>query len=146
MATSTLTTTLTDDVYLDEPWLSIRWDSVHRYVHSEWKAFATSVEFRAGLMKGLQAIRENHALGYLSDTRKIKVIVRKDVIWAHETWGRLATAAGLKRLGLVRAQAGLGKMTVDEIVALVDDDALLVRAFDSLDAALKWVSGAQVES
>jgi hypothetical protein len=60
------------DVYADEPWLTIRWDSAHNCVHGEWKAFATSVEFRAGLMKGLEAIRDKRATGYVSDTRKAK--------------------------------------------------------------------------
>lgn len=43
-----------DDVYADQPWLYIRWDNEHKCVYSEWKAFANSAEFRAGLMKGLQ--------------------------------------------------------------------------------------------
>lgn len=41
-----------DDIYVDAPYLSIRWDSVNHLVHAEWKAFANSAEFRAGLSKG----------------------------------------------------------------------------------------------
>jgi hypothetical protein len=32
-----------DDIYVDEPYLSIRWDSVSNHVHAEWKAFAKFV-------------------------------------------------------------------------------------------------------
>ena len=48
-------------VYVDEPYLSIRRDSVHRHVLSEWRAFANSSELRTCLLKGIQAIRDNQA-------------------------------------------------------------------------------------
>jgi hypothetical protein len=129
------------EVYLDEPWLSIWWDPACSCVHGEWKAFATSVEFRAGLMKGLDAIKHKKAAGYVSDTRKVKVIVHKDQQWVQETWIPLAVAAGLKRLALVTGNPGLGKTTVVELVDQVDDDTFL-RSFETVDDAFKWVATA----
>jgi hypothetical protein len=130
------------DVYVDEPWVYMRWDNEHNCVHSEWKGFANSAEFRAVLMRGLQAVRERHATGYVSDTRKLKVIVHEDQKWANETAIPLMAAAGLKRLAMVTSQAGLGKVTVEEIVSMVDNRGLLMRTFDSLPAALAWVKSA----
>ncbi len=129
------------DVYTDEPWLTIWWDSAHRCVHGEWKAFATSVEFRAGLMKGLEAIKDKKATAYVSDTRKLKVIVQKDQRWVQETWIPLAVAAGLKRVALVIGAAGLGRAAVVEIVEQVDDQTFL-RNFDTLAEAFRWVARA----
>jgi hypothetical protein len=37
----------TDDIYVDEPWLLLRWDRDHQCVFAEWKAFATSMEFQS---------------------------------------------------------------------------------------------------
>jgi hypothetical protein len=128
-----------DDVLVDQPWVLMRWDRSSKCVVSVWKGFANSAEFRAVLEKGLQAIRDRHALGYVSDTRKIKVIVREDQKWANETLIPLMGAAGLKRLAMVTADAGLGKVTVEEIVKMVDNKPLLMRAFDSLPAAMRWV-------
>ena len=51
-------------------------------------------------------------------------------------------AAGLKRLAMVTADAGLGKVTVEEIVKLVDNRPLLMRSFDSVPAAMRWVKEA----
>jgi hypothetical protein len=134
------------DVYSDEPWLSIRWDNEHKWVHSEWRAFANSVEFRAGLMKGLQAIQEKHATRYLTDSRKVKVVVREDQQWVNETWILLAAAAGLKRLAVVVADTGLGKMTVEEIVNLNDNErGVLSRTFTSITEAMKWLAEEQIE-
>jgi hypothetical protein len=130
------------DFYLDEPWVSIRWDGVHNYVHTEWKAFANSAEFRAALMKVLDVVRDKRAVSYLSDTRKVKVIVHDDQAWANEVWVPLLVAAGLKRFALVTAASGLGKVTVEEVVKLVDNRGVLMRSFASVDDARSWLARA----
>ena len=61
------------------------------------KAFANSAEFRAALMRALDAIRDKGSNRYLSDTRKVKVVVHDDQAWANEVWIPLLVAAGVKR-------------------------------------------------
>jgi len=56
------------DLYLDEPWVSIRWDDAHHCVYTEWKAFANSAEFRAALMTALDAIKETGSSRAISVT------------------------------------------------------------------------------
>jgi hypothetical protein len=131
------------DLYLDEPWVSIRWDGVHHYVHTEWKGFATSSEFRAALMRALDPIREKRSVGYLSDTRKVKVIVHTDQAWANEVWIPLLVKAGVKRFALVTAASGLGKMNVEDVIHLVDNRGVLMRGFDSLVDARQWLAQGQ---
>jgi hypothetical protein len=131
-----------DDVYVDEPYLSIRWDRVHRHVFSEWRAFANSIELRSSLLKGIQAIRDNHAAAYVSDARKLKVIVHEDQKWIHDKWMPLAQEAGLKRLAFVTAPTGLGKLTIEDVSDLVDHNELQSRTFDSVSSARQWVSEA----
>ena len=131
-----------NDVYVDEPYLSIRWDSLHRHVLSEWRAFANSAELRTCLLKGIQAIRDNHAVAYVSDARKVKVIVHDDQSWIHDKWMPLAQEAGLRRLAFVTAPTGLGKLTIEDVSGLVDHHELQSRTFDSMAAARQWVSEA----
>jgi len=131
-------------VYVDEPYLSIRWDSVHQHVHTEWRAFANSMELRAGLLKGIPAIKDNRAVAYVSDARKVKVIVHADQKWIKETWLPLAIGAGLKRLAFVTAATGLGKLNVEDVAGLVDQHGLQSRTFDSMAAARQWVSEGRI--
>ncbi len=131
---------MTNKVYADEPWVSVRWEDAEQYVHTEWKAFANSQEFRSALMKVLEAIRETHTVRYLSDTRKVKVIVHEDQQWADETWFPLVAAAGLKRFAAVTAEAGLGKLTVEEVFDAVHLKGLEVRKFNTVAAARKWLA------
>jgi hypothetical protein len=128
------------DVYVDEPYLSIRWDGLHKHVFSEWRGFANSAELRSSFLKGIQAIRDNRAAAYVSDARKLKVLIHDDQKWIQETWMPLAIQAGLKRLAIVTASTGLGKLTIEDVVVLIDDHGLRSRTFDSLAPARKWVS------
>jgi hypothetical protein len=128
---------------VDEPYLTIRWDGVHNHVLSEWKGFANSAELRAGLLKGIEAISDNHAMAYVSDARKLKVIVHEDQRWVQEKWLPLAIQAGLKRLAFVTAGTGLGKATIEDTVVLVDNHGLESRTFSSVDAAWHWVAQAR---
>jgi len=129
-----------NDVYVDEPYLSIRWDVLHNHVFSEWRGFANSAELRSCLLKGIEAITDNRAAAYVSDARKVKVIVHEDQKWIKEIWMPQAVRAGLQRLAFVTAPTGLGKVTVEEVCGLVDDHGLQSRTFASMEAARQWVS------
>lgn len=133
------------DLYVDEPYLSIRWDGVHRHVYSEWKAFANSAELRSSLLKGIRAISDHKAVAYVSDARKLKVIVPEDQEWIKTTWMPRALQAGLQRLAFVTAPAGLGRMTVQDLSGLVDVSGLQSRTFESISAARQWVAEVAVK-
>ena len=90
-------------------------------------------------MKGIQAIRDNQAAAYVSDARKLKLIVHEDQKWIRDKWMPLAEEAGLKRLAFVTAPTGLGKLTVEDVSGLVDHQDLQSRTFDSMAAARQWV-------
>ncbi len=98
-------------------------------------------ELRAGLLRGVDAIRDHRAVAYLTDTRKVKVIVEADQAWINQTWLPLAIDAGLKRVAVVTAAHGLGKLTVEDVVESTDDQGVLqTRIFDSIGAAWEWIS------
>lgn len=126
--------------YVNEPYLSIRWDAVHKHVFAEWKAFANSAELRAGLLRGVKAIKDHGAFAYVSDARKVKVIVHADQDWIRDSWLPLAVAAGLRRLAVVTAPTGLGKVTAEEVCAKLVEQGLQSRSFDSLASARRWIA------
>jgi len=96
-------------------------------------------------MKALDAISDKRAVRYLSDTRKVKVIVQEDQTWANEVWIPLLVKAGVKRFALVTASSGLGKLTVEDVIDLVDNKGLLMRGFGSLEEARTWLAEAEVD-
>jgi hypothetical protein len=92
-------------------------------------------------MRALDAIRDKRAIAYLSDTRKVRVIVYDDQVWAHEVWVPLLVDAGVKRFALITAASGLGRANVEDVIAMVDNRGLLMRGFDSLEKARTWLAG-----
>src|SRR4029077_6616081 len=131
-------TPMEDQIYLDEPYLSIRWRSIPQILFAEWKGFATSAEFRAALLKGVQAIREHHVVGYVSDARKAKVFVAEDTQWVSEVWLPQVLKAGLKRMAMVTADEGLGKAIIEDVAKEIDNHGLAMRKFNSVAAATVW--------
>jgi hypothetical protein len=129
-----------DDVHLDERWLSIRWDRQHHCVHAEFKTFANSGDFRAGTTQILDAIRARKATALISDNRRLEGVANLDQLWLRDTWLPLAVAAGVKRIAVVVAPRGLGKVATEAIISKFGKTAFETRTFDSLPDAEKWVS------
>ena len=117
----------------------MRWDGVHKYVHSEWKTFATSAELRISKLRGIQAIKDHAALAYLSDVRNIQLIVEVDQLWFKETWRPLAIREGLKHIAFVTTSSGFGRRTIEDVALSLDGDDLRSSTFGSVEAAQVWL-------
>jgi hypothetical protein len=135
-----LNTSTPDNVHLDKPWLSISWDRERKCVYAEFKAFATSSEFRTGTMRILDAIRERHSSALISDNRRLEGVENADQLWIRDDWVPMAVAAGLKRIAVVVAKQGLGRIASEEILSEIGDAKFATRTFTSLDDARKWVA------
>jgi hypothetical protein len=129
------------DVHVDEPWLSVRWDPQRHSVYAEFRSFANSTEFRAGTMRIIDAIRERHAARLISDNRRLEGVVYEDQLWLRDTWVPLAVAAGIKRIAVVVAHQGLGKIATEEIIGRFGETEFLTRTFEAVADAQKWVAG-----
>src|ERR1700675_1995609 len=74
----TLSIPYDEGVYLDKPWLAIRWDADLRCVTAEFKAFATSSEFRSGCQTIIAAIKDRKAVSLISDNRRLEGVTGED--------------------------------------------------------------------
>ena len=127
-----------DEIFLDEPYLSIRWRAVPKILYAEWHGYATSEEFRAALLTGVRAMSSRHVVAYVSDARKAKAVAPEDEVWAREVWLPQAVAAGLKRMAIVTAESGLVKMEFDDAAVDMTSQAFSMRTFTSIEAATVW--------
>jgi hypothetical protein len=129
-----------DAVFPDEPWLAIQADRKSGCVYAEWKGFANSAEFRASTMKILDAIRSTGAASLISDNRRLEGVANQDQLWIRDTWVPLATAAGLKRIALVLAHHGLGKIASEEILNQIGPGIFTTRSFTTVSEAMEWTA------
>ena len=129
-------------VYIDEPLLLMRWDADHQCVFVQWKSVATSAQFRDVLTKVLAVVRDNHACGFVSDTRNLELITDQDQRWMWNAWAPLAIEAGLRKVAVIMAQHWLGRMGIERIFNGRHNtgDQMRSRKFDSVTGALLWVA------
>lgn len=138
------------DIYVDKPWLHMRWDSEHDCLFAEWKGFATSAEFQGALLKAVDVIRDRTGTAFVNDTRKLELVSDADQRWLMSTWPPLIMAAGLKRLAIVIAKTGLSKMAIEGMIKAGANPVpggtgaaaapFQSRTFESVADALRWVA------
>ena len=126
--------------FADEPWLSIEWDRGRNCVYAEWKGFANSAEFRASLIRIVDAIRDSKAPSLVSDNRRLEGVTSADQLWIRDSWVPLAVAAGLKRIAVVLAHHGLGKIASEEILSQIGTSAFATRTFTTVSEATEWAA------
>jgi hypothetical protein len=130
---------LRGDIHMNEPWLSVRWDSEFRCIHAEFKAFMNSAEFRRGTMGILDAIRDRGAESLVSDNRRLELVTSDDQFWIRDIWTPLAVAAGLRRIAVVVSHHGLGTYASNEIISSFPNGLFVTRTVGSMHQALSWV-------
>ena len=127
------------DAFEDKPWLSVQSDRNSNCIYAEWKGFATSVEFRAGTMRILDAIRAINAASLISDNRRLEGVTAQDQLWIRDTWTSLAVASGLARIAVVVPKRGLGKLASEQVLSQVGMKAFSTRTFTTVSEAMEWV-------
>ena len=128
------------DAFEDKPWLSVQSDRSSNCIYAEWKGFATSVEFRAGTMRILDAIRAINAASLISDNRRLEGVTAQDQLWIRDTWTSLAVASGLARIAVVVPKRGLGKLASEQVLSQVGMKAFSTRTFTTVSEAMEWVA------
>jgi hypothetical protein len=126
--------------FADEPWLTVEWDRDHNCVYAEWKGFANSAEFRASLLRIVEAVRDHKASALVSDNRRLEGVIGADQLWIRDTWTPLAVASGLKRIAAVVARRGLGKIATEEILGQIGQTAFATRSFTTVSEATEWAA------
>ena len=118
------------------------WNPALNCLHTEWKAFANSAQYRAALLTAAQALEANRLTTYLSDARQFRLLVHEDQEWFANVWIPRAVRAGLRRVAFVTAHAGLGKVTIEDVVARERNQRLKMQTFESMGTAQRWLTAA----
>ena len=129
-----------DKVYLDVPYVLVRWVGDGRWVHVEWKAWANSSEYRAAHEMVLLALRENRASRNLIDATHERVVTDDDQRWLIENWIPRAAAAGRRCTAIVMPKSALGKTISENIDKRPRHSLSKVAYFATVDEAATWLS------
>jgi hypothetical protein len=129
-----------DSVYLDEPYISIRWESSGPWVVVEWKAWATSPQFRAAYEEIIVAVREKRTSKLLVDLRNTRVLVDDDQKWLVEDWGPRSVQAGVRMMAVVIPERPLAQLILENMDKRIPSSILQIGSFKTLEEAQAWLT------
>jgi len=127
-------------VYLETPYILIRWDAEGPWVYVLWKAWAPSVEYRAAQELVITALRENHASRNLIDSKDSRVVTEADQRWLIEDWMPRAAAAGRRWTAIVLPTSPLGRTIAENIDKHPRSVNTEVAHFETVEDAAAWLS------
>jgi hypothetical protein len=127
-------------VYLETPYILIRWDAEGPWVYVQWKAWAQSAEYRAAQEIVITALRENHASRNLIDSKDSRVVTQEDQRWLVEDWMPRAAAAGRRWTAIVLPSSPLGRTIAENIDKHPRSKNTEVEHFETVADAAAWLS------
>jgi hypothetical protein len=127
-------------VYLDTPYVLVRWDGDGPWVYVKWKAWATSSEYRAAQEVIITAFRENHGSRNLIDSTDRKVVTADDQKWLVEDWMPRAAAAGRRWTAIVMPKSALGRTIAENIDNYARSRHVNIEHFETFEDAAAWLS------
>jgi hypothetical protein len=128
-----------DKVYLETPYVTVRWAGEGRWVLVEWKAWANSSEYRAAHEAILLAIRENRASRNLIDALQGRVVTDDDQKWLIDNWIPRAGAAGRRWTAVVMPKSALGRTISENIDKRPRPNLTKVEYFQTVEEAEAWL-------
>ena len=127
-------------IYLDRPYVLVRWDADGPWVYVKWKAWANSSEYRAAQEVILLALRENRASRNLIDSTDRRVVTDDDQKWLVEDWMPRAAAAGRRWTAIVMPTSALGRTIAENIDNTGRSARNMIEHFETVEAASAWLS------
>ena len=109
-----------------------------------WKGYATSREFREANERILGVLAERKASKLLGDIKEFVLIGGDDQDWLSTNWIPRAVKTGLRTVAMITPVFYFNRVAVESVGQKLDPDALILRHFDTRDAARQWLASSRV--
>ncbi len=109
------------------------------FIFVNWLTAPTSVEFRNGMDKLFETIRQTKTGKVVTDTRNLGAISTEDQTWSNTDWLSKAVGAGYNQIAIVISPDIFTQMSVEDIMSQVQ--GLKIGYFDTVEKAAEWIDG-----
>lgn len=128
-------------LFLDTPYLTIRWDEEIKFVHLTWRGFVEGDDFKHGLNKALELVALKGAKRWFADLREERVIKLEDQQWFTNEWYPRAEASTLKYMAVLEPQNALGRISIDRMRTRMNlQGPIEIVHFVTEEEVLQWLS------
>lgn len=126
-------------------YIRIAYDAANHWVCNEWIGEQTYIGILAGADACLPLLLENHCAYLLNDNSRVIGPWDHAVEWVVTNWAPRAIAQGLTHFANVVSSEALAASSAQSM-ALGLSGQLQLHLFDNLEAAQKWLRGAQQQA
>ena len=91
------------------------------------------------LNKGIQCLKENNAVKWLSDNRQVGFITPEDVEWVNNDWTPRAIASGWKKWALIQPESAVSRLNLKQLIEFFKNNGVEVKVFTDFDEGLTWL-------
>jgi hypothetical protein len=131
-------------VYLDTPYVSVRWEGDRQWVVAEWKAWASSADYRAAQETTLTAVNENQASRFLVDALHARLVLVDDERWVRESLIPRFALTGLRWIAMVMPLNPLAHAILTDVDKTPRNGDTERRYYGNLEEAKAWLSRTKV--
>jgi len=117
----------------------LRYHSLYKIVHHEFRRFVHGDEFHEVLEQGLTLLKRHGAMKWLSDDRNNGALKPADAQWSSEDWAPRAMAAGWKYWAVVLPKKVFGQTNMRRFVEGSAQFGRIAQAFDEPTPAMSWL-------
>jgi hypothetical protein len=125
--------------YYDSKAIRIDWDKVNKYIHVEWKGYASNTEYLEILGKQLALTKEKKAAKILYDLRKMGVVSAENQKYTNDVYFPEVAKAGSKYAAIIVPENIFGEVSVNSILGKTNNALFEAKLFKDSSSATKWL-------
>ncbi len=124
-------------IILEKNYLVLEVDKNHDCLIQHWKGFATSEQFRDGVLKALDAIKQHRVARMISDTKNQAIVKKEESDFAASLVPEFIKN-GMKSFAFVVPSSVFTQLALDKFKK--ESTSFPIQYFDDLDKAKEWIS------
>ncbi len=123
--------------------LTIYYQPDKKMARSQWYGFATSVDYRKGLLAYLDVMKRYDVRLWLGDYKQARVIRQKDQVWTKQEWypQLISVAQKIKKFARIQSTDIFHRIGIENMLAMTPAQPLpfTVKEFSGIDEAQAWL-------
>lgn len=123
----------------DTPYYTIYFHNESKIVHLELHKPFSGDPYRHALTEGLELLKKNNAVKWLSDARKGGVLSKEDAEWGLKIWAPQIIKAGWKYWALILPEVVMGQLNMKFFVDQYTNKGITVKLFSGPDEGFRWL-------
>lgn len=127
------------ETIIETPRMSLYYHPFEKIIHHEMHSYPGLETLERILLGGLEVMKENRAIKWLSDDRNGGAVPKSHHEWGDRVWAPQAVKAGWRYWALLPPQDALGTANMKRLVKVYAKKGVTVEMFGDFEEAFTWL-------